>query len=141
MEDQIKILKTDNKIQNLPDINKPVQYTEQIIDREYQNPNEAIYFQPVYEKQYIYNNLDVKFVPTEDQLLNLKPVAKQAINRDHYREEIITSPGREVYNQKIFQPVFQNEKVEVQINRGDDKEIILEPVVEPVQTQNVTRVE
>lgn len=29
----------------------------------------------------------------------------------------------------------------MQVNRGDDKEIVLEPVVEPVQTQNVTRVE
>lgn len=141
VEDSVKIMRGADRVENLPDITKPVQYSEEIIDREYQQPNQALYFQPVYEKQVIYNNEDVEFVPTEDQLMNLRPLAKQPIVRDNFREEIITKPGKEIYQQRIFQPVVQREKVNVEINRGDDKEIILEPVVEPVQTQNVTRVE
>lgn len=59
--------------------------------------------------------------------------------RENYREELIVKPGREIYNQKIIQPVIQREKVDIEINRGDDKEIILDAVTEPVQIQNVTR--
>lgn len=141
VEDAVKITRTGSRVENLPDVTKPVQYSEQIIDKEYQNPSQAIYFQPVFEKQIINNRENVQFVNTEDQLLNLRPVAKQPVVRDNYREEILMKPGKEIYNQRIYQPVYQNERVEVQINRGDDKEIILEPVVEPVQTQQVTRVE
>lgn len=55
VEDAVQIMRRDNRVEDLPDITKPVQYQEQIIDKEYQNPNQAIYFQPVYEKQIVYN--------------------------------------------------------------------------------------
>lgn len=40
----------------------------------------------------------MKFVPTEDQLLNLRPLAKEPLVRENYREEIIVKPGNEIYN-------------------------------------------
>lgn len=98
VEDAVRIMKRDNRVEDLPDITKPVQYTEEIIDRSYQNPNQAIYFQPVYEKQIVYNQEDVQFMPSEDELLNLKPFAKNPVVRDNYREEIIVKPGNEIYN-------------------------------------------
>ncbi len=52
--------------------------------------------------------------------------------RENYREELIVKPGKEIYNQKIIQPVIQREKVDIEINRGDDKEITLDAVTEPV---------
>lgn len=113
VEDEVKIMKKDNRVENLPEITKPVRYTEEVVEREYENPNQAIYFQPVFEKQIVYNQEDVQFVPTEDELLNLKPFAKNPVIRDNYREEIIVKPGNEIYNQRIFQPVIQREEVEI----------------------------
>lgn len=39
--------------------------------------------------------------------MNLKPLAKQPVIRENNREELIVKPGREIYNQKIIQPVIQ----------------------------------
>lgn len=141
IEDQVKILKGDSEVVQKPELVQPVQFNEEIVEKEYQNPSTEIYFQPIYEKQIVNKQEQVNFVPQEDQMLNLKPIANKPVQRDNYREEKIMKPGREIYNQTIVQPVIQREKVDVQFNRQNDKEIVLDAVTEPVQIQQVVRKE
>ncbi len=69
----------------------------------------------------------------------MNPVTRRPVVRENQRVETIQRPGREIYNQTFVQPIIQRENVNLRINRGDDKQIQLDNIQEPVQVNNIVR--
>lgn len=134
-------MRQPSEIINNPEIVKPTEYSEEIQTKEYKAPSRQVYYQPIYEKQIVNNKEQVEFVEQEDEIVNLDPVTRQPVLRVQPRTESITRPGRIVENQTLIQPTIQRERVDVQINRQPDQEVMLKPITEAVLVNNVSREE
>lgn len=59
--------------------------------------------------------------------------------RENERVEIVERPGREIYREHYIQPIVQKEKVDLVINRGDNREVKLEDLHMAPEINNVLR--
>lgn len=59
--------------------------------------------------------------------------------REKEKVETVTRPGREIVKDTFVLPIVQQEKVELQIKKADDKRVELEPITEATQINNVVR--
>lgn len=88
--------------------------------KDYFAPSSERYIQPIQERRIINTKEEVKFVPTEEQIVNLNPIAKEPIMREYENNQTVVAPGREIYRDLYVQPLVQRENVKLNIERGDD---------------------
>lgn len=50
--------------------------------------------------------------------------------RENEKIQTITKPGREIYRETYVQPLIQKNAVKLNIQRGDDEEVVLKPIIE-----------
>lgn len=50
--------------------------------------------------------------------------------RENENLQTLVQPGREIYQETYIQPLIQRNNVKLNIQRGDDEEVILKPIVE-----------
>lgn len=50
--------------------------------------------------------------------------------RESENLQTITKPGREIYRETYVQPLIQKNGVRLNIQRGDDEEVVLKPIIE-----------
>lgn len=81
----------------------------------------------------------MKFVPQDEQIMNLKPLLREPQVRQNERLEVVTRPGREIVRETIVQPIVQKEQVDFRVQRGDDAQIELEPITEATRINNVVK--
>ena len=50
--------------------------------------------------------------------------------RENEKTQTIIKPGREIYRETYVQPLIQKNAVKLNIQRGDDEEVVLKPIIE-----------
>ena len=108
----------------------PVQVNEQILTKEYYSPAKEYYYQPITQRKIVNTKEEVEFVPTENQIITLNPVSEEPIMREAERVQTIVKPGSETYRETYIQPLIQKDNVKLNVLRGDDQNIQLNPISE-----------
>lgn len=50
--------------------------------------------------------------------------------RENEKVQTLVKPGREIYKETYIQPLVQRNNVRLNIERGDDEEVVLKPITE-----------
>lgn len=80
----------------------PVKLQEEVVTKSYYAPSKETYIQPIKERRIINTKEEVEFVPSERQIINLNPIAKEAMMRENQRIQTIFTPGNEIYREKYI---------------------------------------
>lgn len=138
-QEVLNIQRGEKEIIEQPEVVLPPEYSEKIIEKEYSAPKREVYYQPIVERQVVNQTEEVKFIPQAEQVVNLTPLQRELKVRDREKIETVVRPGREITRDTFVLPIVQKESVELDVRRGEDKRVQLDPITEATQINNVVR--
>lgn len=119
----INVQQQDAQKFEYPEKTNPVEYSEEIIVKNFNAPQREVLYQPVIQKKIINRREELEFIPESEQVINLTPVNRQAYVRESERVETVQRPGKTMVKETYLQPIVNREKVDLQIKQGEDRQV------------------
>lgn len=124
-----------------PEKTNPIEYSEEIIVKNFTAPQREVLYQPIVEKKIINRKEELEFIPESEQVINLSPVNRKAYVREQERVETVQRPGKTTVKETYLQPIVNREKVELRVKQSEDKQVQLDPLTAESEIFNIKKLQ